>query len=99
MNTKKKIKKYYNTQSEKDLSSINTFYARLKVSNHLFYYLTNKEQESNFLKHQIQKIIYYLVKILMREKDFLKLSSHQCLTVKNEKTTIFLIKTFIIHES
>lgn len=82
MTAKKKIKRYYNTQLEKYLSDINTFYATLKVSNHLFYYLTNKEQESNFLKHQIQKIIYYLVKILVRDKEFMILSSHQCLTVK-----------------
>lgn len=64
---KKKLKKYYKTQTDVDLPFIDSFYEKLKISNQLFLYLTRKDQNSNFLKHQIQKIIYYLIKLLLRE--------------------------------
>ena len=64
---KQKIKKIYKNSSEPN-SAIMTFYAQIKMTNQLFFFLTNKDQDTSFVKYQTQKIIYYLIKILLKEK-------------------------------
>ena len=68
MTAKDQIKTIYKLASSYDPSQINNFYAKLKMSNQLFFFLTNKDQEAVFLKFQTQKIIYYLIKLLLRDK-------------------------------
>jgi len=64
---KEAIKKMYKENYPFEATHIINFYSKLKTSNQLFFFLTNKDQEAVFLKFQIQKIIYYLIKILLRD--------------------------------
>ena len=65
---KRQIKTQYKSEGDLDVSQIEDFYKALKKSHQFFFFLTNKENDSLHLKFQTQKILYYLIQILMRNE-------------------------------
>jgi len=88
--TKEKIKRLYKTDCEFDISQINNFYSNLKKSNQLFYFLTNKDHDCLFLKFQTQKILFYLIQLLMKNepKQNTMISKEDVLKVRKLNTWV-----------
>ena len=84
---KKQIKAQYKSNGDLELSQIENFYKILKKSNQIFNFLTKKDHDSLYIKFKTQKILYYLIQILIKNEttNFVSISTENILKVDKFK--------------